>query len=163
MKKKDDIEVITLIAHIVLTLISCGIAAYLIWMFCEISERPGWWIFGLCIILALTLVFVWTGDYIGTSYPDTKPRSDDHYRDGYDSSRSYRDGGFEWHRPSYGNWPSITDDYYGHRGEFDSNDRDRAYSEDMQQMRQDNPNADLEDHFGWDNLLSYETDDYDKD
>lgn len=54
----------------------------------------------------------------------------------------------------------ISDDYYGHRGEFDLNDESRRVSEDIQQFHRAHPDADLSDHYYWDDVLDAETDDY---
>lgn len=53
-----------------------------------------------------------------------------------------------------------TEDYIGRHGEFDRNDEDRAYCEDMQQMRWANPDVDLEEQFGWENKLNYDSEGY---
>lgn len=54
----------------------------------------------------------------------------------------------------------ISDDYYGHRGEFDLNDEARCVSEDMQQFHNAYPDADLTDHYYWDDVCDAETDGY---
>lgn len=54
----------------------------------------------------------------------------------------------------------LSDDFYGRRGEFDRNDESRRISEDIQQFRSANPDADLSDHYYWDDLRDAETDDY---
>ena len=56
--------------------------------------------------------------------------------------------------------PDMTSDYIGNHGEFDRNDEDRAFCEDMQQMTSVNPYTDLEEHFGWENKLNYDSDGY---
>lgn len=55
---------------------------------------------------------------------------------------------------------SMTSDYIGSHGEFDRNDEDRAYCEDMQQMESCNPDTDLEEQFGWENKLNYDSEGY---
>lgn len=55
---------------------------------------------------------------------------------------------------------SMTSDYYGRHGEFDRNDEDRAYCEDMQQMHSANSDVNLEEHFGWENKLNYDNEGY---
>ena len=45
-------------------------------------------------------------------------------------------------------------------GEFDRNDEARRISEDMQQFHRSHPDADLSDHYGWEDVLDAETDDY---
>ena len=57
-------------------------------------------------------------------------------------------------------WPQISDSFYGHRGEFDINDEARRASEDIQQFHNAHPDADLSDHYFWDEILDAETDDY---
>ena len=54
----------------------------------------------------------------------------------------------------------VSDDFIGHRGEFDLNDEARRVSEDMQQFHNNHPDADLSDHYFWDDVLDAETDDY---
>ena len=54
----------------------------------------------------------------------------------------------------------ISDDFYGKHGEFDRNDESRRISEDMQQFRSANPDADLSDHYYWDDVCDAETDGY---
>ena len=54
----------------------------------------------------------------------------------------------------------MTEDFIGMHGEFDRNDEDRAICEDMYAMRADDHDADLEDQFGWENVLNYDTDGY---
>ena len=54
----------------------------------------------------------------------------------------------------------ISDEYFGHRGEFDLNDEARRVSEDMQQFHNSHPDTDLSDHYYWDDVLDAETDDY---
>lgn len=54
----------------------------------------------------------------------------------------------------------VSDDFIGHRGEFDLNDEARRVSEDMQQFHHNHPDADLSDHYFWDDVLDAETDDY---
>lgn len=57
-------------------------------------------------------------------------------------------------------WKSMTADYYGKHGEFDNNDEDRAICEEMFGMKAQCPDVDLEEHFGWENKLNYDTDGY---
>ena len=54
----------------------------------------------------------------------------------------------------------ISDDYYGRHGEFDSNDEARRISEDMQQFHRSHPDAELSDHYNWEDVLDAETDGY---
>ena len=54
----------------------------------------------------------------------------------------------------------ISDDYYGHHGEFDLNDEARRSSEYMQQFHQAHPKEDLSDHFFWDDIQDAGTDGY---
>ena len=54
----------------------------------------------------------------------------------------------------------ISDDFYGNHGEFDVKDEARRVSEDMQQFHSAHPNADVSDHYYWDDVLDAETDDY---
>lgn len=55
---------------------------------------------------------------------------------------------------------SMTKNYYGMHGEFDRNDEARRISEDMQQFHYNHPDADLSDHYYWDDVLDAETDGY---
>lgn len=72
------------------------------------------------------------------------------------SSTDYSD----FTREENSSWGNITDDYYGKHGEFDINDEARRISEDMQQFHNANPDADLTDHYYWDDVLDAETDGY---
>ena len=54
----------------------------------------------------------------------------------------------------------VSDDYYGHRGEFNLNDEARRVSEDIQQFHRAHPDADLSDHYFWEDILDAETDGY---
>ena len=54
----------------------------------------------------------------------------------------------------------MTKDYMGRHGEFDYNDEARRISEDMQQFHNANPDADLSDHYYWDDVLNAGTDGY---
>jgi len=54
----------------------------------------------------------------------------------------------------------MTKDYYGKHGEFDRNDESRRISEDIQQFHNSDPDADLTDHYYWDDVLDAETDGY---
>ena len=54
----------------------------------------------------------------------------------------------------------ISDDFIGHRGEFDVNDEARRVSEDMQQFHSNHRDADLTDHYYWDDVLDADTDGY---
>ena len=54
----------------------------------------------------------------------------------------------------------ISDDFYGRHGEFDLNDESRRVSEDMQQFHQNHPDADLSDHYFWEDVVDAETDGY---
>lgn len=54
----------------------------------------------------------------------------------------------------------VSGSYYGHNGEFDRNDESRRVSEDMQQFHNSHPDADLSDHYYWDDIRDAETDDY---
>lgn len=56
--------------------------------------------------------------------------------------------------------PSMTSDYIGSHGEFDRNDEDRANCEDMFGMRAQDHDADIEEHYGWENKLNYDSDGY---
>lgn len=57
-------------------------------------------------------------------------------------------------------YPKISDDYYGMHGEFDLNDESRRISEDIQQFHRSHPDADLSDHYNWEDILDAETDGY---
>ena len=57
----------------------------------------------------------------------------------------------------------ITSNYIGKHGEFDRNDEDRAIAEDMYAMHSGNSGTDLQEHFGWENDLNYNSDGYDED
>lgn len=50
--------------------------------------------------------------------------------------------------------------YYGMNGEFDVNDESRRVSEDIEQFANAHPDADVKDHYYWDDVLDAETDDY---
>lgn len=54
----------------------------------------------------------------------------------------------------------ISDGFYGHRGEFDLNDEARRVSEDMQQFHSNHPDADLSDHYFWEDVVDADTDGY---
>ena len=54
----------------------------------------------------------------------------------------------------------VSDDFLGHRGEFDLNDEARRASEDMQQFHYSHPDADLSDHYYWEDVLDADTDGY---
>lgn len=54
----------------------------------------------------------------------------------------------------------MTKDYYGKHGEFDRNDESRRVSEDIQQFHNCHPDADLHDHYYWDDILDAKTDGY---
>jgi len=55
---------------------------------------------------------------------------------------------------------SLTSDNLGRHGEFDANDRDRAYNEDIEQFRNGDKDFDAEEHFGWEHNLNYESEGY---
>ena len=90
-----------------------------------------------------------------TSYRSCSHR--DYSHDRY-STQHYR------HEDSLGShvWGGgeISDDFYGHRGKFDLNDEARRVSEDMQQFHHSHPDADLSDHYYWEDVLDAETDGY---
>ena len=72
-------------------------------------------------------------------------------------------GAGAWMAKSWGNsqlFKPLSDSYYGHHGEFDRNDESRRISEDMQQFHSNHPNADLSDHYFWDDVRDAETDGY---
>lgn len=50
--------------------------------------------------------------------------------------------------------------YYGMNGEFETNDRSRQVSEDIEQFSNAHPDADVTEHYYWDEVLDAETDDY---
>ena len=54
----------------------------------------------------------------------------------------------------------VSDDFIGHRGEFDLNDEARRVSEDIQQFHNNHPDADLSDHYYWEDVLDADTDGY---
>lgn len=54
----------------------------------------------------------------------------------------------------------MTKDYMGKHGEFDYNDEARRISEDIQQFHNANPDADLYEHYYWEDILNAETDGY---
>lgn len=54
----------------------------------------------------------------------------------------------------------ISDDFYGRHGEFDRNDRARRISEDIQQFHLSHPDADLSDHYQWEDILDAKSDGY---
>ncbi len=54
----------------------------------------------------------------------------------------------------------ISDSFIGHRGEFDRNDEARRISEDIQQFHYAHPDADLSDHYHWEDILDADTDGY---
>ncbi|MBO4476411.1 MAG: hypothetical protein J5737_06800 [Bacteroidales bacterium] len=53
-----------------------------------------------------------------------------------------------------------TRDYYGKHGEFDINDECRRASEDIQGFHYNYPDAELTDHYYWDDVQDAETDGY---
>ncbi len=79
--------------------------------------------------------------------------------DGQPKAGSGMWGGHSW---LDGVWKGgqISDDFYGKHGEFDRNDESRRVSEDMQQFRSANPDADLSDHYYWDDVRDADTDGY---
>lgn len=54
----------------------------------------------------------------------------------------------------------ATKDYYGKHGEFDYNDEARRVSEDIQQFHRARPDADLSEHYYWEDILDAKTDGY---
>ena len=52
----------------------------------------------------------------------------------------------------------VSDGFIGHRGEFDLNDEARRVSEDIQQFHYNHPDADLSDHYYWEDVLDADTD-----
>lgn len=54
----------------------------------------------------------------------------------------------------------VSDGFIGHRGEFDLNDEARRVSEDIQQFHYNHPDADLSDHYYWEDVLDADTDGY---
>lgn len=88
--------------------------------------------------------------------------SDASFSDG-DSGRSRRGSGL-WGGKTWLDdvWKGgqVSDDFIGRHGEFDLNDEARRVSEDMQQFHRAHPDADLSDHYYWDDVLDAETDDY---
>ena len=50
--------------------------------------------------------------------------------------------------------------YFGMNGEFETNDRSRQVSEDIEQFSNAHPDADVTEHYYWDEVLDAETDDY---
>jgi len=80
------------------------------------------------------------------------------YSSGYDS---YEDPDYD--ATEGGSWlddMSMTRNYYGMHGEFDRYDEARRISEDMQQFHSVNPDADLLEHYNWEDVLDAETDGY---
>ena len=57
----------------------------------------------------------------------------------------------------------MSRDFFGKHGEFDNNDEMRDICEDMFGMHSQNPDADLEEHYGWENKLNYDGDGYSDD
>ena len=73
----------------------------------------------------------------------------------------------EWDRPYVPDEPKpdpdfwdATKDYYGKHGEFDFNDEARRVSEDIQQFHRAMPDADLSEHYYWEDILDAKTDGY---
>ena len=54
----------------------------------------------------------------------------------------------------------VSGDFIGNHGEFDVNDEARRVSEDMQQFHNNHRDADLTDHYYWDDVLDADTDGY---
>lgn len=96
---------------------------------------------------------------------------------GYSGVTSYSSSSREWQPPQQkrtgsGPWGEktwlddvwkggqVSDDFIGHRGEFDLNDEARRVSEDMQQFHYNHPDADLSDHYYWEDVLDADTDGY---
>ncbi|MBO4570391.1 MAG: hypothetical protein J5699_00510 [Bacteroidales bacterium] len=51
----------------------------------------------------------------------------------------------------------------GKRGEFANNDEDLAIEEEMRQLKSVDHDADLQEHFGWENEMNYDADKDDDD
>lgn len=94
--------------------------------------------------------------YVGPDYSPT-------YKDWDDSVSQDSGGGFmsgkSWLDDVW-NGGQISDSFYGRHGEFDLNDESRRVSEDMQQFRSNHRDADLSDHYYWDDVLDADTDGY---
>ena len=54
----------------------------------------------------------------------------------------------------------MTKNYLGKHGEFDLNDEERIIEEEIYGMKAQDHDADVESHFGWEHVLSYDCDDY---
>lgn len=108
---------------------------------------------GVGIITFIMSIVVLLQGYFRANLPISHNHSRTYYGSSATNSKS--------HSGSSGSlFTSMTSDYYGKHGEFDSNDRDRAYNEDMFSMRHDDPNSDIEEHYGWENKLNYDSDGY---
>lgn len=127
-----------------------------------------WWEFYIIIALVVYISSFYAIHFIfakiaGGEY-DKGPKSvrvslPSDYGDSYiDDSPSYTDPVEPY--MSIMDYPEISDDYYGKHGEFDINDESRRVSEDIQQFHRSHPDADLSDHYYWDDILDAETDGY---
>jgi len=126
---------------------------FIIWFFCD-CLLPGfgfiagglWFVFWLLCFLALEFDWNlgtpsgWSSSYSSSSTSSSTQSSGSRYGwlDDFD----------------------MTKDYYGKHGEFDRNDESRRVSEDIQQFHNCHPDADLHDHYYWDDILDAETDGY---
>lgn len=82
------------------------------------------------------------------------------------SSRSYHDdddfdSGYDYDSRSRSEYSSMTSNYYGKHGEFDTNDRMRANMEDMEQFHNSSSSFDPYDHgYDWDEISDADNDGY---
>ena len=123
------------------------VAILVLVLFCSIEDGV-WYGIGISLLIFLLWFFVIfntgeSGSGTGCSGQDTSDACDaggsgDGISSGYD----------------------MTEGYYGKHGEFDLNDESRRVSEDMQQFHSSHPDADLTDHYYWDDVLDAETDEY---
>ena len=124
-----------------------------------------WLSLALHFLIPMVLVTIYLGlsNNPGSSFgTDYSSYSDSSFSDG--SSGGSRRGSGLWGEKTWLDdvWKggSVSDDFIGHRGEFDLNDEARRVSEDMQQFHYNHPEADLSDHYYWEDVLDADTDGY---
>lgn len=138
------------------------------WTYSYSYELNHYWYYGDNLFLsfflhllpfAFSLGFVTDSGPVGFVGSDYRPT----YKDWDDSVSRDSGGGFmsgkSWLDDVW-NGGQVSDSFYGHHGEFDLNDEARRVSEDMQQFRSNHRDADLSDHYYWDDVLDADTDGY---
>lgn len=142
-------------AAILFTILNVCATVFIVWICCEanglkIGLLAGgiWFLFGQIGILVAEDV----GNHEGSvsSYSSYWPSGD-----GASSHDASSGGHHDWLDDF-----DMTKDYYGKHGEFDRYDESRRVSEDIEQFYNCHPDADLSDHYYWDDILDAETDGY---